>query len=162
MNKNFDSPTTNGLKIDFRNYIIELVCLNVNPKLIPRFWKSNKYWAGKYPREIRGFSNLKKAIESTINNNLIGEFSKFDIEEQFVQKILINTIKKLNVRSLSATKTISKIIATFLKMYNAEYNTRIDKIGSNFTDAIEPEKNSKFIDINKKNKLSKLRELENG
>jgi len=160
--KSFDSPTTNGLKIDFRNYVIELVCLNIDPKLISRFWKSNKYWSGKYPREIRGFSNLKKAIESTVNNNLPGEFSQFDLEESFSQKILINIIKKLNIKSLSATKTITKIVSTFLKMYNAEYSTRVNKVQLDFITIVEPEKNTKFIEPKIKNKLSKLRELENG
>ncbi len=34
----YASPTTPGLHIAFRDFIIELVCLNVNPKIGPRFW----------------------------------------------------------------------------------------------------------------------------
>ena len=161
MDKTFLSQTTPGLNIDFKNYIIEIVCLNVKPKLNPRFWNEDKYWSGKYVREIKGFSNLKKEIELITNRCFEGEFSKFDIEEPLTQKILIDVIKKLNIKCLLAKKTINKITTSFVKEYEKEYNSRIKEIETNFViPPIDLNKNSVYIDPKIKNKKSLIKDME--
>jgi len=146
MHKDYKSPTTPGLDIDFKNYVIELVCLNVDKKLGPKFWKNNTYWSNKYKREIKGFHNLKEHLIFSLDNPL-------------VQKILIQIIKSKNIKSLSATKTIEKIRYHLKNHYTNEVNER-SQIDIEENIKINMNKNSKFIDGNKKNKISSIRDME--
>jgi len=146
MEKSFDSPTTPGLKIDFKNYIIELVCLNMDKKLGPRFWKSNNYWAKKYPREIRGIGNLSKLTD--FNNSLI-------------QKLLIGIIKDSWIKSLSAKKTLNTIIKKLNILYGREIEKRKTNDEKMVMSIFSPEENARYVDTGNKNKISLIKELEN-
>jgi len=144
----FRSPTTPGLLITFRNYIIELVCLNVNAKLDPYFWKGQQYWKDKYKREIKGIFNLMKLIND---------------DSQITKTAIINVIKRLNIKSLSAKKTLYRI----QKAVEKEKESLIFKRQQE-PDGVEVgelkaymKKNSKFVNIGKQTKLDKLRKLEN-
>jgi len=146
MEKLFDSPTTPGLKIDFKNYLIELVCLNMDRKLSARFWKSNNYWAKKYPREIKGVSNLGKLI---------------DFNDTLVQKLLIGIIKDSWIKSLSAKKTLSTIIKKLNILYEKEIEKRKISDEKIVMSIFSPEENARYVDGGNKNKLTLIKELEN-
>jgi len=151
-NKSFISPTTPGLFIIFRAYIIELICLNIDKKLIPRFWNDTKYWGPKFKRECRGFSNLQKLLND------------FSFDEPLVQNAIIASCKKLNIKSLSAKVTTNKLAKKIKDEYdnmvskrelmieNQPIDTHIDK------DFIS--RNSKFTESGKETKLSKIRRIE--
>lgn len=144
----FRSPTTPGLLITFKNYIIELVCLNLNSKLDPYFWKGAQYWKDKYGREIKGIFNLMKLVND---------------DSKIAQTAMINVIKKLNIKSLSAKKTLYKIQNAVVKEKKAlilKRQEEPDGVGVVELKAYM-EKNSKFIDVGKQTKLDKLRKLEN-
>jgi hypothetical protein len=145
MEKSFDSPTTPGLPIDFRNYVVELVCLNMDKKLGPRFWKSNNYWAKKYPREIKGISNLSKLTD--FNNPLI-------------QKLLIGIIKDGWIKSLSAKKTLNTIIKKLDILYKKEIEKRKISDEKIVVSIFSPEENARYVDTGTKNKLSILKDIE--
>lgn len=143
----YASPTTPGLYVTFRNYIIELVCLNTNPRISARFWSDKKYWAPKYKREIRGISNLNKSLDFT------------DI---ITRTALIQIIKEYNIKALVSKKTINKVIRLT--------NIRIGQLNEQRTTLaqksphkeIDQKKNATFVDTGEKNVLTKLREAENG
>jgi len=99
----FDSPTTPGLKIDFRNYVIELVCLNTRHHLPPRFWKQ-PYWAKKYARECRGFAKFVKLHEDQICNPAY-------------QQAVIDAIRSINCKSLLIESTLEKLDKAIEKAY---------------------------------------------
>lgn len=159
MEKSFDSPTTPGLKIDFKNYLIELVCINCDKRISSRFWKSNEYWSSKYKREIKGVHNLIKSFDAPIAEDM-----KVNVVENspFAQKILIQVIKSLNIKSLSAKKTIQKIMTNYKKAYLKEYNNRLSITKENTinSEIVNGKENARYIDGGKKNKLSILKDIE--
>ena len=93
--KDFQSPTTPGLMVTFENYLIELICLNMDNKLEPRFWRDEKYWKKKYGREVRGVFNLKCKFES--------------VEDPILRLSIISIIKKMRIKSLCAHKTVDRV-----------------------------------------------------
>lgn len=64
----YASPTTPGLMLPFRKYIVELVCLNMRRPLKPRFWADDPYWAKKFVRECRGFAKFAKLHEERLDD----------------------------------------------------------------------------------------------
>lgn len=150
-NKIYQSPTTPGLHIDFWNLIAESICLNMNSKLPPKFWSEDKYWLGKYKREISvGIPKLKKEM---LNNNL-------DINNKGIKSILINIITKKDIKSLINNKTREKII----KIIKMEYKNSLHNRISNKLDIdnINNENNFKFVDIKSNNKFNRIKDIENG
>jgi len=150
----YESPTTSGLKIDLKNYIIELVCINCSrfKKLSSRFWKSSKYWENKYKREIKGYYNLKLSLEN-----------KFDLEDAFISNVLIDIIKKQIIKSLSAKKTIIRIV----KLLNQEVENKKNKYENMVSNSKpinnKPEymnNNTKYVDSENKNKINILKRIE--
>jgi len=143
----YASPTTPGLHITLRAYIIELVCLNVNKKIGPRFWSDNKYWGPKFRREIKGIDNIFKKIEES------------DI---LTQTALIQIIKEYNIKSLSYKTTVNKVVKNVLKRkYDLEQKRQVLRQKSNIAE-IDAKKNSTFVDVGPKNTIARIRENENG
>lgn len=159
MEKSFDSPTTPGLKIDFKNYLIELVCINCDKRIGTRFWKSNEYWSSKYKREIKGVHNLIKCFDAPIDEEL-----KVNTVENspFAQKILIQVIKNLNIKSLSAKKTIQKIITNHKKIFSKEYDHRLSIANEKTinSEIVNGKENARYIDGGNRGKLSILKDIE--
>ena len=159
MEKSFDSPTTPGLKINFSHYLIELVCINCDKRISSRFWKSNEYWSSKYKREIKGVHNLIKGFDAPIDEEL-----KVNTVENspFAQKILIQVIKNLNIKSLSAKKTIQKIMTTYKKMFEQEYDHRLSIANEKTinSEIVNGKENARYVDSGSKNKLSVLKDIE--
>jgi len=143
----YASPTTPGLYVTFRNYVIELVCLNTNPKIGPRFWSNQGYWAPKYKREIRGVSNLSKSLDFT---------------DTLIQTALIQIIKEYRIKALVATKTVNRIVKLTNRRVEHLNEQRIMLAQKPQPAKIDTQKNSTFIDTGGKNTLAKLREAENG
>jgi len=143
----YASPTTPGLYITFRDYIIELVCLNTNPKIGPRFWSDQGYWAPKYKREIRGVANLGKEL---------------DLSDTLTQTALVQVIKEYRVKALVAKKTKDKVVRwtrgrlASLKKHRASLATKRPQA------PIDSKKNATFVDTGEKTRLAKVREAENG
>jgi len=145
--KTYDSPTTPGLKVYFRDYLIELVCLNVNAKLAPRFWSDKKYWGPKYRREIKGVSNLGKI---------------FDITDTQIQTALIQIIRERNIKALVASKTVASV-AKFTKKRIEELIENKKLLSKKEHKRVSDVKgNSTFVDTGNEGPLAKIRRIENG
>lgn len=143
----FKSPTTPGLFIAIRDYIIELVCLNVNPKIGPRFWSDSKYWGPKYRREIKGMANLVKEL---------------DLIDTLVQNALIQIIKEYNIKALVAKKTVTRIVKLTNHRVIQLKEQRKSLAKKQLQMPINTKKNAIFIDTGEKSVLAKIRETENG
>jgi len=143
----YASPTTAGLYITFRDLVIELVCLNVNRSIGARFWQDAKYWGPKYKREIRGVSNLSK---------------KIDLEDKINQTALLWVIKNKGIKSLSATKTIERIVYYTKKQRQKLTEEREQLSAKKQIEPIDNKKNSVFVESGKKTTFAKIREAENG
>jgi len=149
--KSFVSPTTPGLLIYFRDYIIELVCLNVQPKLGPRFWKDKKYWGPKYRREIKGVYNLNKEL---------------DFSDPIVRTSLTTIIKQNNIKALVSKKTMANVVEATKREQQKIINSHV-RIANKQVPVITDleqynRRNAKIVDIGTKNKITKLMELESG
>lgn len=143
----YASPTTPGLYVTFRNYIIELVCINTNPKIGPRFWTDQTYWSPKYKREIRGISNLGKEL---------------DLTDALMQTSLVQIIVQYKIKALVAKKTISRVVRLTWARNRLLIEQRTKSSMKDQPVYIDPSKNSTFIDTGKKGMLAKVREAENG
>ena len=113
----YPSRTTPDHQMNFKTYLVEIICLNMNPKLQPHFWRINvggEYWSKKFGREISvGYKRLQKAIG--------------DIENKDEQLVLIATIKHTKIKTLLSQKNIQKIVKRFpIERKNQKY--KIQKI----------------------------------
>ncbi len=143
----YASPTTPGLYVALRDYIIELVCLNVNQKIGPRFWSDQTYWAPKYRREIRGVANLGREI---------------DLSDVITQTALIQVIREYRIKALVAKKTLQRVVRITNKRVVALKKQRVELSKKQQPVEINSQKNSTFVDTGKKNTIAKIREVENG
>lgn len=143
----YPSPTTPGLYVAFRDYVIELVCLNTNPKIGPRFWSDKGYWAPKYKREIRGVSNLSKEL---------------DFDNILTQTAIIQIIKEYRVKALIAKKTKDKVVRLVRRHIDDLEKQRTSLKNKPQHLPIDIKKNSTFIDTGTKSILAKIKEAENG
>lgn len=143
----YASPTTPGLYVAFRDYVIELVCLNTNPKIGPRFWSDQGYWAPKYKREIRGISNLGKEL---------------DLTDVLTQTAAIQVIKEYRIKALVAIKTKDKIVRLVRRRISYLREQREILAKKQPQIPIDAKKNATFVDVGTKNTLAKIRESENG
>lgn len=144
----FESPTTNGLFVTVRNYLIELVCLNVNPKIGSRFWSEKKYWNPKYRRETRGVSNLSKEL---------------DLTSASVQTALIQIIKEYNIKALVAKKTIARVVRlTNQRIIQRREQQELLVKKQHPQTPIDSQKNATFVDTGKPNRVGRIRDMENG
>jgi hypothetical protein len=139
--KNFTSPTTPGLMISFRAYLIETICLNQDKKLTPKFWNDEKYWGPKFRRECKGVANLYILLN-------------LDKEDKRLQNIIIQQCKLLNIKSLSSKKVLEKLSKRVISKYNEPAMINDVLIEEHCT-----ENNSFFINKNKAG-IGKLRRLE--
>lgn len=143
----FLSPTTPGLYITFRAYIIELICLNINHKLSPRFWSDPKYWGPKFRREVKGIHNIAQQL---------------DITDTLTQTALIQIIKEHNIKALVAKKTVAKVV----KLTNCRIiqlkNQRKSLTQKQQPAQINSQKNAIFVDTGDKTTLAKIKEVEGG
>lgn len=94
----YQSPTTPGLQINFRSYVVELVCLNMDPALPQRFWKDEP-WKGKFARECRGFAKLV-AVHG-------------DPDDPLIRKAIVTAIRNTRVKTMltpSALKRLDPVV----------------------------------------------------
>ncbi len=143
----FLSPTTPGLYITFRAYLIELICLNVNKKIGPRFWRDMKYWNSKFRREIKGVSNLGKDL---------------DLADTLIQTAIISVIKNHNIKSLTAKKTVQRTVKLTNRQIMQIKEQRQLLISKPHSDVVDSKKNALFVDTGDINKLAKIKAIENG
>jgi len=143
----YASPTTPGLYIAFRDFIIELVCLNVNQKIGPRFWSDKKYWGPKYGREIRGLSNLGREL---------------DLGNTLVRIALIKVIKTNYIKALISKKTVARVVRLTHKCHQELISQRESLSKKKQPATIDSKKNATFVDTGRKNVLAKIRDAENG
>lgn len=147
--KDYKSPTTPGLQVNFYDFIVELVCLNMYPKLGPRFWSKSEYWKKKYSREISiGIKRLKETFE------------KWDFEDKIVKIVLVRSIKNTNIQSLLITKSREKLLRRFVR----EHKKLIDEYKNNKQKEYQKfntEKNSRFVDpLTNVGVFGKIRKIE--
>jgi len=143
----YASPTTPGLYVAFRDYVIELVCINVNRNIGPRFWSDQSYWAPKYRREVRGVSNIGKQL---------------DITDTLTQTALIHIIKEYHIQALVSKKTVAKVIKLTNRRIADLKNQRVGLATKQLQPDIDQGKNSTFVDTGNNSVRAKIREVENG
>ena len=143
----YASPTTPGLYIALRDYIIELVCLNTNSKIGPRFWSDQSYWAPKYRREVRGVANLGKEL---------------DLTDTLTQTALIQIIREYRIKALVAKKTKDKVVRYTRRRIEQLTEQRKSLAAKQPQAPIDFKKNATFVDTGEKTTLAKIREAENG
>lgn len=147
--RSYESPTTNGLYITFEAYIIELICLNMDKKLQPKFWNDEKYWNKKFRRETRGVKKLKTKLGFLVGG----------IDDAYMRQSIINVIRNKNIKSLCRDKTVEYVCSHSLNEYKKILERIKNKIENQSKSIdIDKEKNSKFINFYKGNKLSRLQE----
>ncbi len=143
------SPTTPGLNITFNDLVVETICLNMEPKLGPKFWsQSSKYWGPKYVREIsKGIQRFRKL------------FGDYDLDNPTIRIAIIRAVTNVKAQSLLIEKTRSRIFKRFL--YENTKLLRDHKVFKKEKDIpIDQNKNSRFIDLPQKTPLGKIREIE--
>ena len=100
-----ESKTTPGLDMKFESFIVETVCLNMNSRLQPYFWRSisgNKYWKNKFQREISiGIKRLKQQIEP------------FPVGNQ--ESLLIRAIQYTDIKTLLGQKNVDRVCRRYIK-----------------------------------------------
>lgn len=143
----YASPTTPGLYTTFRAYIIELICLNVNQKIGPRFWSDKKYWGPKFRREVKGVANVLKVLGT---------------ENPLTQTAFVQIVKQHNIKSLSYKTTVQKVVKYITIRKDDLERKRTELSEKPQIKEIDTEKNSTFVDTGRKNILSKIKETENG
>jgi len=143
----YQSPTTPGLYVSIRDYIIELICLNVNPRIGPRFWSDQNYWAPKYKREVKGVSNLSRQL---------------DLTNALTQTALIQIIKEYRIKALIAKKTNERVIRLTYHRIELLKKQRMLLANDQPPAIFDIKKNSTIIDIGEKNTPAKIRKIENG
>ena len=143
----YASPTTPGLYVSFRDYIIELVCLNVNPKIGQRFWSDKTYWSPKYRREIKGVSNLGMEL---------------DLTDTLTQTALVKIILEHNIKALVAKKILARVVRLTKCKIKDLSKQRALLSEKQQPVIIDIKKNSTFVDTGQKGRLAKIREEENG
>jgi len=116
-------------------------------KLCARFWKfGNKYWQAKYRREIKGVHNLLKNFES--------------LEDPLLQRTIIDTVRKLDIRSMLATKTVKRVARTVKISYEQELNKRKQMVSHAKPHASVS--NSEFVDVGNETRLAKIKAIRDG
>lgn len=143
----YASPTTPGLYVTFRAYIIELLCLNVSNRLGPRFWSDKKKWGPKFGREVKGVDNVIKQLGS---------------EDTLFQTAFIQIVLSHNIKSLMYKTTVRRVVKNVLKRKVDLEQQRRDFQSKPATQKIDVKKNSTFVDTGKKGVLARIRETENG
>jgi len=143
----YESPTTPGEYVTFRSFIIELVCCNNNPKLGPRFWSDQKYWAPKYRRETRGVANLAK---------------EFCFDDAITRTALVQIIQDHRIKALVAKKTLTKVIRLTKKRIEELTSHRQNLAKKVHSEPIDCKKNATFVDTGAPNAISRIRAAENG
>ncbi len=143
----YASPTTPGLYVTFQAYIIELICLNVNKKIGPRFWSDPKYWGPKFRREVKGVDNVLKVLGAS---------------DTLTQTAFVQVIRQHNIKSLSYKTTVQKVVGYITSRKTDLTKQRIELKEKSFIKEVDARKNSTFVDTGSKNVLAKIKEVENG
>lgn len=141
----YASPTTPGLYIALRDYIIELVCLNVNQKIGPRFWSDKSYWNSKYKREVKGIANLGKEL---------------DLTDTLTQTALVQIIKEYHIKALIAKKTVVRVIKLTNNRITQLKSQRESLAEKQHPIEIDSKKNATFVDLGSKTPLARAKEIE--
>jgi len=146
----YQSPTTPGLYVDFRNYIIELVCKNTNPRIGPRFWNMNDYWRKKYSRETRGIKQLSESLDFNI---------------PAIKAALIEIILERRIKALVRKDTITLVIKQVKKKLDNTIRQRqemADKAQLPIIADDYQQRNARLVDTGTRDTFAKLREIEHG
>lgn len=143
----YASPTTPGLYVTFRVYIIELLCLNVSNRLGPRFWSDKKKWGPKFGREVKGVDNVIKKLGS---------------EDTLFQTAFVQIVREHNIKSLMYKTTVKRVVKNVLKRKEDLEQQRKNLQSKPAPQIIDVKKNSTFVDTGNKGVFAKVRETENG
>ena len=148
------SPTTPGLYITFRAYIIELICLNIDKKIGPRFWSDKKYWGPKFRREVKGVDNVLKQLFHFV--------SKVETIDALTQTAFVQIIGEHNIKSLTYKNTVKRAVNSIRQRKVDLEKQRVEFRAKSSQKEIDAKKNSTFIDTGEKGVLAKIRETESG
>ncbi len=89
----------------FESFIVEAVCLNMDSKLKPYFWRvsnGNKYWKNKFQREISvGIKRLKQHIIPFPTGNQ--------------ERLLIQAIRYTDIKTLLDQKNVDRVCRRYIK-----------------------------------------------
>ena len=149
----YESPTTPGLWVTFRAYLIELVCINTaRYSLSPRFWQDKKYWGPKFARETRGVKQLMDPYGDPENIGVL------------VQLCVIKAVKNNYVKSFSAKATLVRLRKWIDKESDLLVKQRSELEKNKPEDVVcddeYMEQNSSIIKPSVSTKITRLREIE--
>ena len=151
MPDNYPSPTTPGLQIDFKNLVVELVCLNMQPKLGARFWVDRAYWRPKYGREIRGFQKCAKLREN--------------LDDPVMQRAVIEAIKETRCMTLLNERNLSRLDRCVDRKH-AEMVEQRRRLAESAPVNIPAEeymrRNTRLADVGGASRLKRILEIESG
>jgi hypothetical protein len=120
--KDYDSPTTPGLRVTFQAYVVELVCLNMDRRLGAYFWRKEP-WKSKFGRECIGFNKLVRLHEG-VDNSLLNRAVVYAIKTTQVKTML----------SPAALKRIDKSLKSELQRITTERETLRATVAPEITD----------------------------
>lgn len=86
IDKPYQSPSTPGLAVAFKDFVVEMVCLNSRRDLTPRFWSVNGYWRRRYATESRAFQRFAKGHD--------------DLDDPLTQRAIIDVVRERGLRTL--------------------------------------------------------------
>ena len=146
--KDYESPTTPGLMVTFRVYMVERVCLNLRPDLGPRFWKDRKYWQPKFVRESVALSRLLR---------------HFDENAPVVRRAVIEMVDERRMRTLMTRNQSGD-----MKRIRAKHRALVAQRETLAATATEPvgdlegyvERNRSLSPTTQRNRLSRIEEVE--
>ena len=146
--KDYESPTTPGLMVTYRAYVVERVCLNLRPDLGPRFWKDRKYWQPKFVRESVALSRLLR---------------HFDENDPVVRRAVIAVVDERCIRTLMTRNQGGNV-----KRVRAKHRELVAQRETLAATASEPvgdlegyvERNRTLSPTTQRNRLSRIREVE--
>lgn len=95
----YESPTTPGLMVTFRAYVVERVCLNLRPDLGPRFWKDKRYWEPKFVRESVALARL---LEHLDENDPVARRALIEVVDERRMRTLMTRNQRWDIRRVRA------------------------------------------------------------
>lgn len=146
--KAYESPTTPGLMVTFRAYVVERMCLNVRPDLGPRFWKDRRYWQPKFVRESVAVARLLEHL---------------DEDDPVVRRALIEVVDERRMRTLMTRnqhRDVRRVRAKHRQLL-AQRETLAATAGEPVADVDGyVERNRSLPPTTQRNRLSRIEEVE--
>jgi hypothetical protein len=147
----YPSPTTPGMAVPFRSYVVELVCLNMNRCLGPRFWADHGYWAKKYARECRGYAKFAKLHAEKLS-------------EPLYQKAVIAAVHWVQPGTLLTESNLTRLDKQIAVQYESLVQQHVALASSMGPAVVDHEqymqRNTKLVNVGEESRFGKIARIE--